>query len=130
MIQDSIGDMMTRLRNATFLKAPEVRIPKTKKIVSIAQILQQEGLILSFEDDLKYVTIFFKYKQKKNKKVPFMTRFTRISKPGLRVYTNYAELPKVLGGLGISILSTSQGIMTDRQARTKTIGGEILCSIW
>lgn len=127
MIYDSIGDMMTRLRNATFIQAEEVCIPKSKITLTITQILEKEGWILSFEENEKDMKIRLKYKQKK---IPYMTTFTRISKPGLRVYTNKNELDKVLGGIGIAILSTSEGIMTDRQARARKVGGEILCSVW
>jgi small subunit ribosomal protein S8 len=173
MIYDSIGDMMTRLRNATLIQAKEVSIPKSKINLTITQILEKEGWLLYFEDNKKDIRIGLKYKQmtvstvskqsfasgfkskktgfkskqskqmvedpsivsivskqSKQKKVPYMTNLTRISKPGLRIYMKKKESPKVLGGIGIAILSTSLGVMTDRQARAQKIGGEILCSVW
>lgn len=130
MINDTVGDMITRVRNANLTKAQNVLIPRTKITTKIAQILQEEGFITSFTqlDDNSSLNISLKYKGRKA--VPYITRLKRISKPGLRVYTNKKEIPKVLGGIGIAILSTSQGVMTDREARSKNIGGEILCYIW
>jgi small subunit ribosomal protein S8 len=128
MVNDTIGDMITRLRNGNLIKANEVFIPKTKMTVLIAEILRQEGFIQSVQEVDNKLSLGLKYKGKKS--IPYITRLTRISKPGLRVYTNKNEIPRVLGGIGIAIISTSEGIMTDRQARAKKLGGEILCYVW
>jgi len=135
MVNDTIADMLTRLRNAILIQSKEVLIPKTKMNLLIANILLEEGFISSFqeiEDQTSTSSPFFmiglKYKGKTA--IPYLTNLTRISKPGLRVYANKNEMAKVLGGIGISIVSTSQGVMTDRQARRNQIGGEILCHVW
>ena len=129
MITDSLSDMITRIRNAHLVQMQEVLIPKTKLTLRVAAILQEEGYTQSFQEtDAQYISISLKYKEKKAK--PFITKLVRVSKPGLRVYTNKKEIPRVLGGIGVALLSTSQGVMTDRQARAKNIGGEVLCYIW
>ena len=129
MINDSLSDMITRIRNAQLVKMQEVLIPKTKMTVRVAKLLQEEGYTLAFQEvDTQHISISLKYKEKKSE--PFITKLIRVSKPGLRVYTNKNEIPRVLGGIGVAILSTSQGIMTDRQARKKNIGGEVLCYVW
>lgn len=130
MVNDTVGDMITRLRNATFIKTPTVLIPQTRINVCIAEILKNENFIESFQEaeGSAFIKIQLKYKGKKG--VPYLTRLTRISKPGLRVYVNKNEIPRVLGGIGIAIISTSQGVMTDREARKRSIGGEVLCHIW
>ena len=97
--------------------------------LKVAELLQQEGFIQSFEEmDTNHIRIALRYKE--NKAKPYITKLIRVSKPGLRVYTNKNEIPKVLGGIGIALISTSQGIMTDRQARMENIGGEVLCYVW
>lgn len=132
MVNDIISDMITRIRNANLAKHQIVQIPATKITRNIVKVLKDEGFIYHAEeigDDLKqYLIISLKYKGK-NKK-PVITELKRISKPGLRVYANHKEIPKVLGGIGIAIISTSQGIMTDHNARHFGLGGEILCYIW
>lgn len=129
MINDSLSDMITRIRNAHLVQMQEVLIPKTKMTVRVAEILQEEGFTHAFQEaDKEHICISLKYKEKKAK--PFITKLIRVSKPGLRVYTNKKDIPRVLGGIGIALLSTSQGIMTDRQARAKNIGGEVLCYVW
>jgi small subunit ribosomal protein S8 len=129
MITDSLSDMITRIRNAHLVQKQDVFIPTTKMTLKVAEILQQEGFIQSFEEtDTNQIQISLRYKESKAQ--PYITKLIRISKPGLRVYTNKNEIPKVLGGIGIALISTSQGIMTDRQARTKNIGGEVLCYVW
>ena len=129
MITDSLSDMITRIRNAHLVQKQDVFIPTTKMTLKVAEILQQEGFIQSFEEtDTNQIQISLRYKESKVQ--PYITKLIRVSKPGLRVYTNKNEIPKVLGGIGIALISTSQGIMTDRQARTKNIGGEILCYVW
>lgn len=132
MTNDIISDMLTRIRNANLAKHQIVQVPATKMTRNISKVLREEGFIYEFEeirDKIEsYLIISLKYKGK-NKK-PVITELKRISKPGLRVYANYKELPKVLGGIGIAIISTSKGIMADRHARHCGLGGEILCYIW
>jgi|TARA_B110000902_G_scaffold72330_1_gene85463 small subunit ribosomal protein S8 len=129
MINDSLSDMITRIRNAHLVQKQDVFIPTTKMNLKVAELLQQEGFIQSFEEmDTNHIRIALRYKE--NKAKPYITKLIRVSKPGLRVYTNKNEIPKVLGGIGIALISTSQGIMTDRQARMENIGGEVLCYVW
>lgn len=132
MINDTIADMLTRIRNANLAKHQIVQVPATKMVKNILTVLREEGFIYEFEEigeQLKaYIIISLKYKGKN--KQPIITELKRISKPGLRVYANHKKLPKVLGGIGIAVISTSQGIMTDRYARKFGLGGEILCYIW
>lgn len=136
MVNDSISDMLTRIRNSSMAKKAIVSIPCTRINQQIAQILEKEGFIQTFQisDDTKNLILRLKYRSKEvyNGKVKesCITNLKRISKPGLRIYANHKEIPRVLGGAGIIIISTPTGIMTDREARTRGIGGEILCSIW
>jgi small subunit ribosomal protein S8 len=176
MINDTISDMLTRIRNASIIRKKTVLIPYTRINFKIAEILEKEGYIQSFEvrqqlseqklqkilsknqRELKlylkyykkYKTNFYKLTGVKNKKAfsdfknlikllkgkqgskktPCITNLKRISKPGLRIYVNHKELPRVLAGAGIYVLSTSRGILTDREARFQGIGGEVLCTIW
>lgn len=136
MTNDTISDMLTRIRNACMVKKPNVLILNTNLTREIAQILEKEGFIQSFQIliDKRYLSIRLKYRSKQvitgKIKESCITNLKRMSKPGLRIYTNYKEIPRVLGGAGIIIVSTPSGIMTDRQARSLGIGGEILCSIW
>lgn len=124
--------MLTRIRNANLAKHQIVQVPATKMTRNIIKVLREEGFVYEFEeigDQLRnYLLISLKYKG--DKKLPVITALKRVSKPGLRVYANYKELPKVLGGIGIAIISTSRGVMTDRQARYNGLGGEVLCYIW
>jgi len=132
VVTDTISDMLTRIRNATMVKHQIVQIPATKMSLSIVSILKDEGFIEDFEiyteNSRNYLLISLKYKGKQRK--PVITKIERISKPGLRVYTSAKKLPKVLGNLGIAIISTSQGVMTNLKAKKLGIGGEILCYIW
>lgn len=132
MVNDTISDMLTRIRNANLAKHQIVQVPATKITRNIIKVLREEGFIYEFEEigeNLRcYLLISLKYKGK-NKK-PVITSLKRISKPGLRVYANHKEIPRVLGGIGIAIISTSKGIMTDSQARHNGLGGEVLCYIW
>nr|QCI07421.1 ribosomal protein S8 [Leiomenia cribrosa] len=132
MVNDTIADMLTRIRNANLAKHQIVQVPATKITRNIIKVMREEGFICEFEEigeNLRnYLIISLKYKGKN--KQPVITSLKRISKPGLRVYANYKELPKVLGGIGIAIISTSKGVMTDRQARRNGLGGEVLCYIW
>lgn len=130
-ITDPIADMLTRIRNASNAKHELVEIPASNMKKSIAEILLQEGYIKNYqviEDNMQdMIRVTLKYGENKQKVI---TGLKRISKPGLRVYASREELPKVLKGLGIAIISTSKGIMTDKKARTQNIGGEVLAFIW
>ena len=132
MVTDTISDMLTRIRNANQVKHQIVQIPANKMSTAIASILKEEGFIEDFEiyseGLFKYILISLKYKGKINE--PVISKIERISKPGLRVYSDSKNLPKVLGNLGIAIISTSQGIMTNFKAKQLGIGGEVLCYIW
>jgi small subunit ribosomal protein S8 len=129
---DTIADMLTRIRNACLVKHQTTNVPATKMTRSIAKVLKDEGFINDYEEAgegiKKHIVVSLKYKGKNRQ--PIITAMKRISKPGLRVYSNCKELPRVLGGIGIAIISTSSGIMTDREARRQGIGGEVLCYIW
>jgi small subunit ribosomal protein S8 len=129
---DTIADMLTRIRNACLVRHQTTNIPATKMTRSIAKVLKDEGFIADFEESgegiKKYLVVSLKYKGKNRQ--PIITAMKRVSKPGLRVYSNRKELPRVLGGIGIAIISTSSGIMTDREARRQGIGGEVLCYVW
>ncbi|MBE9077646.1 30S ribosomal protein S8 [Romeria aff. gracilis LEGE 07310] len=129
---DTISDMLTRIRNATLVRHQTVDIPSTKVTRNIASVLKEEGFIVDTADRQEGVrrtlTITLKYKGKTRE--PIIRNLTRVSKPGLRVYSNRKDLPRVLGGIGIAIISTSSGIMTDRDARRQGVGGEVLCYVW
>ena len=129
---DPIADMLTRIRNANTVKHDTVDIPSSKMKLAIAQILQDEGYIRKYEvvDDgnFKAIHITLKYGADKSEKI--ITGIKRISKPGLRVYAGKDELPRVLGGLGIAIISTNQGVITDKEARKLKVGGEVLAFVW
>ncbi len=131
-MSDPIADMLTRIRNANTAKHDTVDVPSSKMKLAIAQILLDEGYIRKFDvvDDgsFKTIRITLKYGFDKNEKM--LTGLKRISKPGLRVYANTEELPKVLGGLGIAIISTNQGVITDKKARELKVGGEVLAFVW
>ena len=130
-ITDPIADMLTRIRNANSSKHESVNVPASKLKIEIARILNEEGYINGYEvidDGLQgVIKITLKYAANKQKVI---TGLKRVSKPGLRVYAGKDELPRVLRGLGIAIISTSQGIMTDKQARAKNIGGEVIAYVW
>ncbi|MBS3942942.1 MAG: 30S ribosomal protein S8 [Dethiobacter sp.] len=131
MITDPIADMLTRIRNANTVRHSTVQIPASNMKRAIAQILKQEGFIKDYEliRDQKQgiIRVHLKFGQNNQR---IITGLKRISKPGLRVYAKKDDLPKVLGGLGIAIISTSQGMMTDREARKGGYGGEVVCYIW
>ena len=131
-MSDPIADMLTRIRNANTAKHDTVDIPASKMKIAIADILVNEGYIAKYdivEDGaFKTIRVTLKYGVDKNDKV--ITGLKRISKPGLRVYANYEELPKVLGGLGTAIISTNQGVITDKEARKAGVGGEVLAFVW
>ena len=131
-MSDPIADMLTRIRNANTAKHDTVDVPVSKMKVAIADILLKEGYIRKYDivDDgnFKTIRIALKYGEDKNDKI--ITGLKRISKPGLRVYAGKDELPKVLGGLGIAIISTNNGVITDREARKMNVGGEVLAFVW
>ena len=127
VVSSPISDMLTRIRNANQLKYTEVSMPTSKMKVEIASILKSEGYISEFNVDDKTLTLSLKYGDNKERVI---SGLRCISKPGLRVYAKAEEVPTVLNGLGIAILSTSKGIMTDKQARKENVGGEVLAYIW
>ena len=131
-MSDPIADMLTRIRNANTAKHDTVDVPSSKMKVAIADILEKEGYITKYEivedGNFKTIRITLKYGADKNEKI--ITGIKRISKPGLRVYAGKDEIPSVLGGLGIAILSTNQGIVTDKEARKLKVGGEVLAFVW
>lgn len=131
MLTDPIADMLTRIRNALQARHPAVTMPSSKLKIAVAQVLRDEGFIAGFQEleespqkklrvDLKYV----------DKNVPVVTGIKRVSKPGLRVYSGATEMPRVYGGLGVAIVSTSKGVMSGRRARRMGVGGEVLCHVW
>jgi small subunit ribosomal protein S8 len=132
MVTDTVSDMFTRIRNASLINQHMVQIPKTKMTYGIAKILKEEGFISDlgfFEDnEREFLLLLLKYKGTARK--PVISCLKRISKPGLRIYANHKRLPTVLGNLGIAIVSTSKGLMTNNDARKLGIGGEILGYIW
>ena len=130
MVNDPIADLLTRIRNAQQRSQKEITMPASKMVVAIAEILKQEGFVTDAEvankGEVASLTIGLKYEDGK----PAMGNLLRVSKPGLRKYVGYRDIPKVLNGLGINILSTPKGIMTGKQARVEKVGGEYLCNIW
>ena len=130
-ISDPIADLLTRIRNAAMAQHRTVDIPHSKMKVEIVRLFKSEGYIEDFSEEgevpTKKIIVWLKYTMDQG---PVIRGLKRVSKPGLRQYVNSAEIPRVLGGLGIAILSTSHGIMTDRQARKNRVGGEVLCNIW
>ena len=128
MVNDIIADMLTRIRNANQMKYDTVEVLVSKMTKEIARILKAEGYISEYTIADNKMTLNLKYSEGKKERV--ITGLKRISKPGLRVYAKHDELPKVLNGLGIAIISTSKGIMTDRDARKENLGGEVLAYIW
>jgi len=130
VVSDPIADMITRIRNANRSRGEKIEMPSSKIKIEIARILKEEGFIRDYQykDDNKQgiLTILLKYSERQR----IITNLKRISKPGLRVYVNKDDIPEVLGGLGISILSTSKGIMTGKEAKKRHYGGEVLCYIW
>ena len=133
MLTDPIADMLTRIRNANTAMHDEVRMPASKQKVALAPILEKEGYISGFSlapattapGDV--LTISMKYSNDRKRTI---SGVRRISTPGLRIYRNSSTVPRVLGGLGVAVLSTSQGLMTDREARKRKVGGEVLCYVW
>ena len=132
MTSDPIADMLTRIRNANTAKHDTVDVPSSKMKLAIADILVEEGYIKKYdlidEGSFKTIRITLKYGADRNEKI--ITGLKRISKPGLRIYAGKDELPRVLGGLGIAIISTNQGVVTDKKARELQVGGEVLAYVW
>ena len=131
VVTDTIADMLTRIRNANVMHYQEVLVPSSKMKLEIAKILKDEGFIADYkvlkEDAQGTIVLTLKYGPNKERVI---TGLKRISKPGLRVYAKNDEIPKVLNGLGIAIISTSKGLMTDKEARKNNLGGEVLAYIW
>ena len=131
VMTDPIADFLTRIRNANSVNHEKVEIPASKMKKTLAEILKEEGYIKNFEciedDKQGMLRLYLKYGNDKQKVI---TGIKRISKPGLRIYARKDQLPRVLGGLGIAIISTSHGIMTDKEARKKQLGGEVVCYVW
>lgn len=136
MVNDSLSDMLTRIRNACMVKKSIVSIPYNRLNQKIAKILEKEGFIQTFQSssNLNFLKLRLKYRSKqvlnRKQKESCITNLKKISQPGLRIYANHKEIPRILEGAGIVILSTPSGILTDKEARLKGIGGELLCSIW
>jgi small subunit ribosomal protein S8 len=131
MLTDPIADMLTRIRNGLQARHPAVTMPSSKLKVAVAEVLRDEGYIQGFqeleESPQKKLRIELKYV---DKNVPVVTGIKRVSKPGLRVYSGATEMPRVYGGLGVAIVSTSKGVMSGRRARRMGVGGEVLCHVW
>ena len=131
-MSDPIADMLTRIRNANTAKHDTVDVPYSKMKLAIADILVKEGFIKKYDvvedGNFKTIRITLKYGKDKNEKI--ISGIKRISKPGLRIYANKEDMPKVLGGLGVAIISTNQGVITDKQARKLQVGGEVLAFVW
>ena len=131
-MSDPIADMLTRIRNANTAKHDSVDIPSSKMKIAIANILVEEGYVEKYElvdnGNFKDIRIFLKYTANKSERI--ISGLKRISKPGLRIYASRAELPRVLGGLGTAIISTNNGVITDKEARKLNVGGEVLAFVW
>ena len=131
-MSDPIADMLTRIRNANTAKHDTVDIPASKMKIAIADILLKEGYIAKYDivedGNFKTIRVTLKYGADKNERI--ITGLKRISKPGLRVYASTQDLPKVLGGLGVAIITTNQGVLTDKEARKLNVGGEVLAFVW
>jgi len=132
-MSDPIADMLTRIRNANTAKHDSVDVPSSKMKLAIAKILLDEGYIAKYEiikDENGFDVIHIELKYGKDKNEKIITGLKRISKPGLRIYASKDELPRVLGGLGVAVISTDKGVITDKEARAAGVGGEVLCYIW
>ena len=131
MFTDPIADMLTRIRNANIVSHEEVEMPSSKLKVELAKVLKEEGYITDYTEKevgkFKVLSITLKYDETRK---PVISNLKRISKTGLRVYSKAKDLPQVFGGLGIAIISTSKGLMTDRKARKEKLGGEVICYVW
>jgi small subunit ribosomal protein S8 len=134
MISDPVGDMLTRIRNALMIGRTEVDVPLSKLKIEIARILQAEGYIEGYvigeEQPATMIHITLKYYGSRRERRPVITHLERVSKPGRRVYSPRQELPRVMSGMGIAIVTTPKGVMTAQQARREGVGGEVLCYVW
>lgn len=134
MISDPVGDMLTRIRNALMIGRTEVAVPLSKLKIEIARILQAEGYIEGYvigeETPATMIHITLKYYGSRRERRPVITHLERVSKPGRRVYSPRQELPRVMSGMGIAIVTTPKGVMTAQQARREGVGGEVLCYVW
>jgi len=134
MTSDPIADMLTRIRNALMIGKPTCEIPASKIKVEIARILKEEGYIEDYsvgdEQPFSLITITLKYYGARRERKPVISNIQRISKPGRRVYSGRADLPRVMSGIGIAIVTTPKGVMTAQQARREKVGGEVLCYVW
>ena len=131
MNTDPIADMLTRIRNANMVSLPTVTLPSSKLKVALAKLLKEEGYIADYSETVdgvfKTLTITLKYDE--NQK-PVITNLQRVSRPGLRTYQNAKNITQVFGGMGIAVISTSKGLLTDRKARKENLGGEVICQVW
>ncbi|HEC22662.1 MAG TPA: 30S ribosomal protein S8 [Chloroflexi bacterium] len=133
-VNDPIADMLTRIRNAVMARHEEVLVPHSKIKEEIARILKEEGYIVDYtisdEKPIKWIHIRLKYVGERRNRRPVISGLERVSKPGRRIYAGYREMPWVLSGMGIAIVTTPKGLMTDQQARRERVGGEVLCYVW
>lgn len=131
MVTDPIADMLTRIRNGLAAARPRVEVPASKLKIQLARILKEEGYVQNYrvaeEDGKRTIKVYLKYRPDKR---PVITEIKRVSKPGRRVYSDSKHIPRVIGGLGVNILTTSRGLMTGKQARSQGVGGEVLCSVY
>ena len=131
MMSDPIADMLTRIRNAMNAGHPKAEIPASKLKIELARILKQEGFVANYrvadDDGKRTIKVYLKYRTDNR---PLITKIERVSKPGRRVYTDSGRVPRVIGGMGINVLTTSRGVMTGKQAREMGVGGEILCNVY
>ncbi|MGN0014600.1 MAG: 30S ribosomal protein S8 [Candidatus Gastranaerophilaceae bacterium] len=131
MNTDPIADMLTRIRNANIVSHKEVELPSSKLKVELAKLLKEEGYISDYAvkevGKFKVLNVVLKYDAQNN---PVITNLQRVSKPGLRTYSKAKNIPQVLGGMGIAVVSTSKGLLTDRKARKENVGGEVVCYVW
>ncbi|MBZ0300184.1 MAG: 30S ribosomal protein S8 [Anaerolineae bacterium] len=134
MTNDPIADMLTRIRNALMAGKPEVEIPRSKIKIEIARILKSEGFVDEYvvgdQEPIPMITIKLKYYGSRRDRRPVITSLQRISKPGRRIYRGSRDLPRVMSGIGIAIVTTPKGVMTDQEARRHRVGGEVLCYVW
>ncbi len=132
MVTDPIADMLTSIRNGYLARMKNVEVPLSKAKVALATVLDKEGYITSFKEDEKVLKLTLKYVTAPNSltKVPALTGIARISRPGLRTYKDSTHIPRIMGGLGMVVLSTSKGLLTGQEAKKQKLGGEVICKVW
>ena len=137
MTNDTVRQILTAIRNSALIKSPCVEVPKTRTTLALAKIIIESGLIRDMKDSSSFSrttkkesVLFLRLKYRGANRIPIFTKLQRVSRPGLRFYTKSNEIPKILAGLGLVVLSTSQGLITGQEARSRKLGGEIICSIW